>query len=481
MNDFTYENFGANTYLVYTLAKNEIVDTTSLGMLTNNEIPGLASTMFMQRNDDRYIKYKVSSKIPVSQFFIGQVNRKKLLSVFHGIADAVLSAEEYMIDVKTLAMDLNYIYVDVSTFEIVLICLPVSEKVQIKIDLGMFFRNVMFGIQFDKTENCEYVTEIINYLNGITPFTMEYFKELLEELMEIPVKPGEEPSVEAITTGAKHTDSKKAGVWLPQQEERKIPEEPQQERLEEVEFRKATFEQPPIADTVSNQAVSVEAKKRMSMLYLLQHYNKENAAIYKAQKTQKNIKTASQKKKPTAVQKEKNIGQPEGILIPGHGNAEFSNSHGAGCPTQKTDSRHPIDRGLKNLEADFGDTVYVNRADESIESTETTMMGQNTSSKQQINPHLIRKKNNERIPIDKPIFRLGRNHEFNDYVVDGNGYVGNSHCHIIAKGGEYFIEDDNSKNHTYVDEAMIPSGSEFKLIHGQSIKLADEEFEFRLF
>ena len=50
MGDFTYENQGANTYLVYALADNERLDSVSLGMITNNKISGLASTMFMQMN-----------------------------------------------------------------------------------------------------------------------------------------------------------------------------------------------------------------------------------------------------------------------------------------------------------------------------------------------------------------------------------------------------------------------------------------------
>ena len=41
--------------------------------------------------------------------------------------------------------------------------------------------------------------------------------------------------------------------------------------------------------------------------------------------------------------------------------------------------------------------------------------------------------------------------------------------------------DDNSKNHTFVNGVMVMPGTEVKLMHGQTVTLADEEFEFRLF
>ena len=53
---FTFENQGANTYLVYEIKPEDSIDTMSLGMLTNNRIPGLAQTLFMQMDTTKYIK-----------------------------------------------------------------------------------------------------------------------------------------------------------------------------------------------------------------------------------------------------------------------------------------------------------------------------------------------------------------------------------------------------------------------------------------
>ena len=91
---FTYENQGANTFLVYAVQPDDVLDTMSLGMLTNNNILGLASAQFMQMDSMKYLKYNVSSHIAVNQFFSGSVNKKRLIGVFKGIVNAMISAEE---------------------------------------------------------------------------------------------------------------------------------------------------------------------------------------------------------------------------------------------------------------------------------------------------------------------------------------------------------------------------------------------------
>lgn len=65
---FNIENQGVNTYLTYKISEEDIVDSLSLGMLTNNKIPGVADVLFTQMNDDRYLKYNISSRISVKQF-----------------------------------------------------------------------------------------------------------------------------------------------------------------------------------------------------------------------------------------------------------------------------------------------------------------------------------------------------------------------------------------------------------------------------
>ena len=144
MRELHYENQGTNTYLVYAVDANDSVDSMSLGMLTNNRIHGLAQTIFTQMDNQKFIKFNVSAKVSVAQFFTGSVNKKRLLGVFTGIVNAMLEAEDYMLDPASIITDLDYIFTDVSTCETDLICLPIIDTEAKQTDLGMFFRNIMF-------------------------------------------------------------------------------------------------------------------------------------------------------------------------------------------------------------------------------------------------------------------------------------------------------------------------------------------------
>ena len=62
---FRSENQGVNTYLVYTLPEDESIDSMSLGMLTNNHIPGFAPVSFSQMDEAKHIRYNISSRISV--------------------------------------------------------------------------------------------------------------------------------------------------------------------------------------------------------------------------------------------------------------------------------------------------------------------------------------------------------------------------------------------------------------------------------
>lgn len=95
-------------------------------------------------------------------------------------------------------------------------------------------------------------------------------------------------------------------------------------------------------------------------------------------------------------------------------------------------------------------------------------------------PRLIRKRTDEAIRIDKPVFRIGKEEGYVDYLIPDNPAISRSHADIITKDGKYFIYDNSSTNRTYVNNVMIPSLKDIVLEDGATIRMADEEFEFRV-
>ena len=181
MQGFTYENQGQNTYLVYQFDDRPI-DTMALGMLTNNKIKGFAPAIYTEIDNQKFIKYNVSSHVTLSKLFMGDVRKMRLLKTFVNIVDAMQMLDAYMLDRRTIMLDRDYIYVDASTSDVSMICVPVVDEFA-PIDEREFFKNIIFSVSFAATENGDYVAMILAYLNSVELFQLQDFKKMLEGLM----------------------------------------------------------------------------------------------------------------------------------------------------------------------------------------------------------------------------------------------------------------------------------------------------------
>lgn len=94
-------------------------------------------------------------------------------------------------------------------------------------------------------------------------------------------------------------------------------------------------------------------------------------------------------------------------------------------------------------------------------------------------PHRL-DSNDEKINLNKSVFRIGKKKNYVDYVISDNPAVSRSHANFITRGSQFFVLDTNSTNHTYVNGSMIKSGVEMQIFYGYKIRLANEEFEFRV-
>lgn len=477
---FTYENQSTHTYLVYEATSEDVMDSMSLGMVTTNKIQGLAQTFYTQMNATKYIKYDISAKISLSDFFSSQVNKKKLLGVFNGIVDALLLAEEYMIDLNTILLDLSYIFVDVSSYEVSLICLPLETVVLQHMDLKMFFKSIMFSTQYDHTENVDHVAKLINYLNSIQSFSLCDFKKLLISLNDTSA------STPTVTSTPKSkiedsdqttsTDKKPTSSGFPNREN-EVP---------------IIIEYAPPQEPKNNN--------KMTMLKLLMHYSKENVELYKNQKAAKKNELHKSVETPSSPQKNQPVQQE--FAIPGQqtplNREPIAFSQGTNSQSQVAQNAIPAKSGIsesiqqmhesqiyrqpvkyplrsQNDHLNFGQTVVLDGGNMGA----TTVL--NSTVADQVRPHLVRMKNNEKIAISKPVFRIGKEKSYVDYFIGDNSAISRSHADIISRANEYYIKDTNSRNHTYVNGSMIVSNEEIKITHGTKIRLANEDFEFKLF
>ena len=92
---------------------------------------------------------------------------------------------------------------------------------------------------------------------------------------------------------------------------------------------------------------------------------------------------------------------------------------------------------------------------------------------------LVRKRTDDIIVISGQEFHIGKSMNV-DYTIVDNNAISRNHAVIRRSFGDYFIADENSKNHTFVNDIMLVAEQQQRLRNGDIIKMADEEFEFNV-
>lgn len=560
---FTYENQGNNTYLVYKIGASDNVDTMSLGMITNNKIDGIVPTLFTQSDTDRFIKYNISAKVSAKEFLSGVVNKKRLLGVFISVLKAIKSTEEYMIDARSLLIDLEHIYVDVSKCDAMLVCLPLVRQNE-SVNIPMFFKQIMFSTQFDQNENCDYVAQIINYLNSTPVFSVDAFEKLLMDIdadnlniaaskavvgQQKPVQPQSQsqsqqpkpmqPAMNQLKNAQVQTNMPSQGKMQSQRETQSANNVVQPNQVNfavpnmNPQNQNRINNNVQMGTNISGTYVETTSEKQMSMFGLLTHYSKENKQIYERQKAQRKAQKEAEKNgvampgqnvkasnasfaipaQPPQQRPQPAQAQPQNVM-PQQPQQQFAQPQRQFTQSNQPQSQfaqpqpmpqaqqkpvqqvqpQPVQNQntntgmtgnpsvppqiLENMTkaGNFGETTVLGVGSE---AGETTVLG--ASQAQIIKPYLLRIKNNERIELNKPVFRIGKERSYVDYFVSDNTAVSRSHANIINKDNEFYIVDTNSTNHTYVNGSMIQSNVETKIEHGTKIRLANEDFEFFMY
>ena len=543
MKEFKYENQGASSFLVYQLKEEDVLDNISLNMLTSNKAKGLASTNYMQMDTQRFIRYTITGKITANQFFARPVTKQSFMGIFKGITEAMVSAEEYMLDPACILLDLNQIYTDVSTGETECICLPVENEKEQK-DQREFLKSVMFQAQFENPEEGSYVTRILNYLNSIPVFSSLDFLNLLTEMERegkkdrTPLAPAAKESLQqgVAEFGNAVANSSVGGAAASFFEQSSLSPAG---ALKQENVVEEAIPDIPVPDDIPKE-------ERISLFYLLQHYNNNRAKEYMAQQKQlkarkealkkielakkggkkksaaslnlpggkaKTASAAPKAKKPSSggfsfqvPGKESGKDKP-GEDLPGIKSLPNAPINSQGNPAGNPKVSAPIGSGMNipksnpsaakgtlqpakpsplfsnqqeavgNGGRNFGDTTVLHSG---FRGEETSVLNYTKAPDTPKQPYLLRIKNGERIPITGNIFRLGKEAKFVDYVIHDNEAISRSHANIISRNGQYFLQDNNSTNHSFLNGQQCVSNVELPLQDKASIRLGNEEFQFLL-
>ncbi|MDD5934660.1 MAG: DUF6382 domain-containing protein [Clostridiales bacterium] len=503
---FFYEKEGIDTLLIYQLENSDIKDSFCYGMLENNKIERIAPINFSQNNDVCYFKFNISSKVSATKFFEKEIRRNEILTFFKNIITAIMEAQEYMILPTSFVTDLNYIFIDSTTYEVSLICLPLVKN-EYNTDLSIVFKKLLFTSHFYQYENGDYVVKLISYLNSTPNFSLNDFNKLVDELLN--------PSEYNVTYGQPKPESVPSANSSPNMVNIQKADPPKVENTLKVNIasredkllKAGTIPQqnnnvPPIPTTnqsiipsvnkASNSAMPnntvLNKEDQVSLLKLLCHYSKENKEKYSIQKKEK--KASKQKGKK---EQSNQMGGMD-FQIPGSqqpmmpSNKPMTSASNPSIPmnyqstatnyqsmtVNRPNANNPNLPPVANNQS-FGNTTVLSQPNT---AGQTTVLSEFAATRER--PYLVRRKNSEKIYLTNNEFKIGKERNSVDYCIDGNSAISRTHAMIIQRAEEFFIVDMNSTNHTFINGKMINSSQELKLSHNDIIRLANEEFVFNM-
>lgn len=91
--------------------------------------------------------------------------------------------------------------------------------------------------------------------------------------------------------------------------------------------------------------------------------------------------------------------------------------------------------------------------------------------------YLVRQSNNERVVLNKSVFRMGKEKMLVDYCLD-NANISRLHVKFSQIANMFYVKDLHSTNGTYINSEKLNPNKAYRIVHGDHIRLANEEFIF---
>lgn len=362
------------------------VDDLTFGMLSNNDIEGLAKTTLVEDEIDRYFIFDIADRVTMKEYLGDSVKEEHLLKAFYGIAVAIKTGMEYMINWTSYILDEENIYIDSETGDVKVICMPLLTMMNDG-NTCKFFKNILFTAQFDEEGDGEYVGKLMVLLNPKS-FSIDKFIEEIEDLLEI----------------------------------------------EHKKFDDYTIEDVEVPEVVSAEAKAEEVKEETEA---------------KAEEVKEEAEGKAEEVKEEAKAKTEDISE----------DIEF----------------------VENNEAEKIEVVE-EKPEEKKEETKkggflkffTQPIGQKKENK----PYLQKTKTNEKLYIEKDKFVIG-SEDGSDYQIKEET-VEAQHAFIVKEKNEFFLVDNESKTGTFMNTAQLLPNEKYVLVQGAHIRIAEEEFDFKL-
>ena len=427
---------------------------------------------------DRVLEFNISGDLTLDQLAQKPVFRDELVEYLYSISRQLVSMVHNGLKLEKVVFDLKYMYVRLSDFSIQLIYLP-FEKVEPMEGPDAFIRCLLNKMTYAHTSALECANQIIDYLNSQKEFNVIQFNLFVKELRlksQLLLIAEEAARNADIARMQAESEAKRLTAYAKQQA--KVAKTAEEMRMLAEAAR--------IQAEINRQKAEKEYRdqSQTAVLYACQVQEQSDDAVRKeyeeaklraetaARKAEEEFRKASAESERLAEEvraaREEEMRAEEARM-----RAEYEARR-----NYKEAEKQEKEARRRNEEIGrLSETRQTNRIDP--EEDETVVLTNVTEKIGKI-PVLIRKKTGEQIYINKQAFCIGKADQGVDFKITDNKSVSRRHAYITNINGIYYLRDNNSTNHTYLNGDMVYSNVEIVIPDNSSIRLSNEEFLFKM-
>ena len=496
-----YQTDSLCTSIVYTLDPDERIDAFTNGMLINNNIRGILAQSFEINNNVMTLSYNITRGIPLSTLIRQSLKKEVILTILRNIADILVRAEEYMLDVDKMILEDDYIFVDTSNLEASMILIPTNKP------YGKPFRAfikscIVTGV-FDLSEDASYVMQINNFLNVRTNASVKEIAGFLDKLLNnkaaggipgIQPAPGAVPGVPQMNP-VNVNPAPQLSQPIPVQKQQPAPAPipaPAQNPQESAPAKKGLFggvfdkkEKKPAKEPAPSGFAGMQIPGMNNAPVPPQPAKPEKQ---KPAKPDKPVKPEKQPKQ-TALKPFMKNNQPmpippgaQQMAVPPMGQQmQVPPVQQMQIPPMQQpmpQQMNPMPQQMPNPAAQmFAEPNIMSGGSDGSEST--VMLGERAASTGEA-VGFLEQRNGTSVPIDKDFFFIGKgtNTSIVNNLVIRNENVSRNHAVIERSGGRFYVKDNNSMNGTFVNGQRITPNIRTEIRNGDVIVFANEEYAF---
>ena len=385
--------------------------------------------------------YNITNKTSLRKYLNLGMDKDTMLYMIRKLISADDFFEENELDKRYLLFDADLILVDKESEELTFITVPAVNHGMIVKPLRIFIRELLASAVYEENENLDYVGRLISFINA----NKNMSKQELENVLGM---------IEASSSQTVSESQQAEGT----------EETPAEIKLTNVETVSNSVENA-VAESPYTQAVSEAAEPVQTNDVNATDIAHEN--LPELDIPEIIVEDNAQKEEAPVIPE---IIIPDAMNITEESTPVQMDIEAEDNARRETEARAQAEaeteeRARREAEAKAQAEAEENARQEAMHVKKTV-------------PYLVRTKSQEMVEIDKDEFKIGKIPGMADFLLSDNPAVSRMHAIIHHIDGSYYVCDNYSTNHTYLNGERLEAGKNYLLIHGAKLAFANDEFTF---